>query len=152
MQENRPVVIPAPRFIACDPLSRVFSAGWKDYYFRAYGQADSERGYVYRCPICQKSFDHSEIDFLEGDHIWPYSMFGETSWENYQLICGSCNASKSNFLERQIRTALGTGDFRRLIIELLSQLREKGEIADTAQLCQLLGAEKGTRRVIGNGN
>src|SRR5262245_57806328 len=123
MPENRTVLIPPPQFIPCDPLSRFFPAGWKDYYFRAHGKPDSQRGYVYQCPACQRAFDHSEIDFLEGDHIWPYSMFGETSWENYQLICGSCNASKRNFLDREIRAALGTGDFRRLIIDQLRKLR-----------------------------
>jgi 5-methylcytosine-specific restriction endonuclease McrA len=139
MQDNRTALIPPPQFIPCDPLSRYFPAGWKDYYFRACGKPDLARGYVYYCPICQKGFDHSEIDFLEGDHIWPYSMFGETSWENYQLICGSCNASKTDFVEHQIRSALGAGDFRRLIVEQLGRLREKGLIADSALLRQLLG-------------
>lgn len=123
----------------CDPQCRLFPSGWKDYYFRAYGKPDSERVYLYQCPICQQGFDHNEMDLLEGDHIWPYSLFGETSWGNYQLICGSCNASKRNFLDREIRAALSDGDFRRLIIDHLNKLFQQGMIADNAQLRQLLG-------------
>lgn len=93
---------------------------------------------MYRCPMCQNDFDHSDIDFLEGDHIWPYSMFGETSWENYQLLCGSCNASKKNFMDREIRAALGGGDFRRLVLNYLRSLYEQQKIADIAQLRHLL--------------
>jgi hypothetical protein len=145
MPEDQAILIPAPRFIPCDPLGRIFPPGWKNCYFRAYGRSDPERGFVYRCPMCRKDFDHSDIDFLEGDHIWPYSMFGDTSWQNYQLLCGSCNASKKNFIDREIRAALGSGDFRGLVLDYLRKLFEQQKIADTDQLRNLLGVTADAR-------
>jgi 5-methylcytosine-specific restriction endonuclease McrA len=52
---------------------------------------------------------------LQGDHIWPWSLFGETSWQNYQLICGSCNLKKKDKIDNQIRIILGNGEFRNLV-------------------------------------
>lgn len=36
---------------------------------------------------------------LEDDHILPYSRGGESTLENHQLLCASCNKSKSNKIE-----------------------------------------------------
>jgi hypothetical protein len=93
----------------------------------------------YRCPICSKEYDHSSIDHLQGDHIWPYSLFGETSWENYQLICGKCNATKKNRLDNEIREVLGAGEFRSMVATFLRKQVQAGLITSDAVLESILG-------------
>lgn len=45
-----------------------------------------------RCAQCRSEQD------LHFDHIFPFSRGGRSSFENVQLLCGSCNRSKSNRL------------------------------------------------------
>ena len=45
------------------------------------------------CPICGKKFD---ITDMEADHITPWSLGGKTNPDNLQMICKSCNRTKSN--------------------------------------------------------
>lgn len=45
------------------------------------------------CPACGCSF---EIDEMEADHIVAWSLGGETSNENCQMLCKKCNREKSN--------------------------------------------------------
>src|SRR5437588_6921592 len=103
MPGDRKEIGGAPAYITCEPLARSFPAGWKDVWFRRQAAPDQHGAMIYRCPICARGFDHTMIDYLQGDHIWPYSLFGETAWTNYQLICGNCNAAKSNRLDTEIR-------------------------------------------------
>lgn len=56
---------------------------------------------------------------LEGDHVWPYSLFGASVWENYQLLCGGCNIQKSNRISIYLRDLLGGDDFRKSLQEFL---------------------------------
>lgn len=128
----------APLYINCDPLSRTFPAGWKDVWFRRQAIADEHGVVCYTCPLCSQRFDHRMIKYLQGDHIWPYSLFGETSWENYQLICGSCNAAKSNRLDKDIRELLGSGDFRRMVSVFLRKHVEAGSLSMDATLKAIL--------------
>jgi hypothetical protein len=79
------------------------------------------------------------IDYLHGDHIWPYSLFGETSWANYQLICGNCNAAKSNRLDSDVRKTLGGGAFRKGVIAFLRQQINDGSLSIDAVLTNILG-------------
>lgn len=44
------------------------------------------------CPICHKAFDY---EFMEGDHIIPWSKGGRTVKENCQMLCRECNRRKS---------------------------------------------------------
>ena len=44
------------------------------------------------CPHCQKHFD---IEFMEADHITPWSKGGRTVKENCQMLCQECNRRKS---------------------------------------------------------
>jgi 5-methylcytosine-specific restriction endonuclease McrA len=89
--------------------------------------------------MCANEFDHTAIGYLQGDHIWPYSLFGETSWENYQLICGACNAQKRDLLHRDLREALGSGEFRKLVARFLEDLISRGSLADHFVLRDLVG-------------
>lgn len=78
----------------CDPQARFFPLTWKETYFRLNFNADV-KGYI--CPICQNVFRGPRgFKLLKADHIYPYSKGGLTTWENLQLLCLSCNATKSN--------------------------------------------------------
>lgn len=44
------------------------------------------------CPHCHKHFD---IEFMEADHITPWSKGGRTIAENCQMLCQECNRRKS---------------------------------------------------------
>jgi 5-methylcytosine-specific restriction endonuclease McrA len=138
MSKNRKPLNCSSKYITCDsPLSRSFPDGWKDKVFRERGEYKGG-GFYYACPICGSEFDFSSIDYLEGDHIWPYSLFGETTWENYQLICGECNARKGNRLDVQIRKALGKGKFREIISTFLRERVSAGELVEDAILKNIL--------------
>ncbi len=95
--------------------------------FRLGGKKDDNLGGVYyTCPICEKKFDFRSFSELQGDHIWPYSLFGETTWENYQLICGKCNKQKGNHLDGDVHRVLGSGKFRELVSMFLQEKVETG--------------------------
>ena len=132
----------APAQLPCSPVARSFPAGWKDFCFRRRSVPDDQGLCVYRCPICRKCFDHTMISYLHGDHVWPYSLFGETTWENYQLICGDCNLSKSNRLENNIRRMLGTGAFRGQVIAFLNDQVTSGILESDAVLESIVGIHK----------
>ncbi|HEY8096695.1 MAG TPA: HNH endonuclease signature motif containing protein [Methylobacter sp.] len=110
--------------------------------FRLAGERDTEQGvFYYTCPICESKFDFRSIDHLQGDHVWPYSLFGETTWENYQLICGKCNKQKGNRLDVDVRRALGSGKFRKLVTKFLQEKVETGELTADAVIKSLLAAK-----------
>lgn len=44
------------------------------------------------CPLCKRELD---IEFMEGDHIIPWSKGGRTVVENCQMLCRECNRHKS---------------------------------------------------------
>jgi 5-methylcytosine-specific restriction endonuclease McrA len=143
MSKNRTDVGHCPKYIRCSPLSRTFPEGWKDIVFGRSGKADTEDGaFYYACPICGGKFDFSSIGDLEGDHIWPYSLFGETTWENYQLICGKCNAQKRDHLNVGIRKVLGSGEFRKSVTAFLQEKVEDGELPKDVVIKSILAAER----------
>ena len=43
------------------------------------------------CPMCHKEFD---FEFMDGDHIVPWSKGGRTVIENCQMLCHECNLHK----------------------------------------------------------
>ncbi len=45
------------------------------------------------CPNCGQHFD---IEFMEADHITPWSKGGRTIASNCQMLCQECNRRKSN--------------------------------------------------------
>ena len=99
-------------------------------------------GFYYTCPICEKKFDFRSFSELQGDHIWPYSLFGETTWENYQLICGKCNKQKGNHLDGDVHRVLGSGKFRELVSMFLQEKVETGELPKDAVMRSLLAAKR----------
>ena len=128
-----------PAYFESNSLSRDFPIAWRDVWFRRYSKAGDDGIYRYECPVCKTQFDHGNISYLQGDHIWPYSLCGDTSWGNYRLICGSCNASKSNFVDTVIRGSLGDGSFRRLVEQFLRELVAQGKLSEEKLLDDLLG-------------
>jgi len=79
------------------------------------------------------------ISYLHGDHVWPYSLFGETTWDNYQLICGDCNLNKSNRLDIDVRKALGADEFRQRVRDFLREQVDRGALAEDVVVRSLLG-------------
>jgi len=130
----------APKYITCDLLSRLFPPEWKDIYFRRFSKPGDHSIQTYECPLCGRPFTHEDIDQLHGHHIWPYSLFGETAWDNYQLICGSCNTAKGNRIEKDLRSMLGSGEFRSMVGSFLKIKVEEGAIDEDPIIRQLIEA------------
>lgn len=130
-----------PPIFACSPLARTFPPEWRDVWFRRRARADASGAVTYICPLCGRRFDHRQIDHLQGDHIWPYSLFGETTWSNYQLICGGCNAAKGNRLANDVRRVLGEGEFRGVVREFIRLRVESGDLATDPFVRQLLDVD-----------
>lgn len=79
----------------CDSDARIFPNDWKWAFYRLHGGI--KEGFF--CPICKRRFlGHGQQGFsgLHGDHVIPWSKGGKTTWNNLQLLCGSCNSKKSN--------------------------------------------------------
>lgn len=53
--------------------------------------------YNYECAYCGSEYD------LEIDHIYPYSKGGSDSFKNLQVLCRSCNRSKSDKIPFGVR-------------------------------------------------
>jgi 5-methylcytosine-specific restriction endonuclease McrA len=87
MTGERPSYLPP-----ADPTARTFPSSWRDAAVRQLFCA--ERGGV-ECPHCKRVFKRpAELRLLQADHIKAYVRGGVTSWENLQLLCFACNASK----------------------------------------------------------
>ncbi len=102
-----------------DPLNRDFPLSWKNTFFRRNAIIGPSGNLQFVCPLCQKAFTHKDIDSMHGDHIWPWSLFGDSSWQNYRLLCGECNMSRGNRLNVVIRKCLGSGEFRKILQEFI---------------------------------
>ncbi|WP_041282688.1 HNH endonuclease [Desulfohalobium retbaense] len=82
-------------FSKCAPEHPIFPVDWKEALFRQLG--GPKEGYI--CPICKRRFSGPEgFKQLEGDHIIPRAKGGKTTWDNFQLLCISCNRRKSKNL------------------------------------------------------
>lgn len=145
MQEDRNELDPPPSHFPCDPRARQFPVAWRDTRFRRRAVLCEDGKVRYECPICHKQFDHSDIEFLQGDHVWPYSLFGDSSWANYQLICGSCNARKRDFIDSAIRDVLGGGQFRKLVCEYLRQAASTGNLDQSEMTALMLDRDSAER-------
>ncbi len=77
----------------CDPYIRTFPESWKTAYWRLHGSTIEEG---YECPLCKRKFKaHRGFSELHADHKLAFINGGLTTWENLQLLCGSCNLKKS---------------------------------------------------------
>ncbi|MXV79690.1 MAG: HNH endonuclease [Chloroflexi bacterium] len=47
-----------------------------------------------RCPGCLRTFCQEYLDLMDVDHIVPKQNGGLHTWDNVQLLCRTCNASK----------------------------------------------------------
>ena len=119
--------------MSCNPTARIFPKHLKSTFFRR-ALSGTGKDY-YECPICKKHFDHTLVDScLVGDHIWPYSLMGETSEENYQLLCGACNVRKKDFINNEVRKVLGDGSFREMAFNHLAEHLDKMNIPHNMRL------------------
>ncbi len=63
---------------------------------RAFDEDDKTTAYNSqdgKCNKCKKPF---HIDYMQGDHIKPWSKGGKTEHDNLQMLCTPCNQSKSD--------------------------------------------------------
>lgn len=75
-----------------EPTVRLYPASWRDAAVRA--SFSTALGGV-ACCACKRVFRRpSELRLLQADHIVSYARGGLTTWENLQLLCFGCNASK----------------------------------------------------------
>jgi hypothetical protein len=126
------------QWFPCKPSDRDFPRQWAAYVFREESKPQDDGISRYSCPLCGVLFDHTQLESLAGDHIWPFSLFGDTTSSNYQLICATCNKQKSNAVDVDIRRVLGSGEFRRLVCEFLRLQLAQGQIADSPYLKNIL--------------
>lgn len=63
---------------------------------RAFVKQDKMAAYSKQNGICPVCGEHFEYDEMEGDHIKPWSRGGQTTPDNCQMLCKSCNAKKTD--------------------------------------------------------
>ncbi|MBU3806643.1 MAG: HNH endonuclease [Candidatus Fournierella pullistercoris] len=63
---------------------------------RAFDKRDKLAAYSQQNGICSLCRKHFEFDEMEGDHIIPWSKGGQTTPDNCQMLCKSCNAKKTD--------------------------------------------------------
>lgn len=68
----------------------------KHLSIRAFSTAMKKSAYERQQGICPKCGKHFEFDEMQGDHIKPWVKGGRTTAENCQMLCQTCNATKSD--------------------------------------------------------
>lgn len=68
----------------------------KHLNIRSFTQQMKREAYEKQAGICYVCNEHFEINEMEGDHITPWSEGGSTLADNCQMLCISCNRTKSN--------------------------------------------------------
>ena len=63
---------------------------------RAFTESQKRKAYEVQNGICMICHNHFDFEQMEGDHIIPWCDGGKTSTENCQMLCKSCNRTKSN--------------------------------------------------------
>lgn len=63
---------------------------------RVFDKRDKMASYSRQNGICPVCGEHFEYDEMEGDHIKPWSKGGQTTPDNCQMLCKSCNAKKTD--------------------------------------------------------
>ncbi|WP_029512924.1 HNH endonuclease family protein [Mycoplasmopsis iners] len=73
--------------------NRLFSDDIKRELFDESEKALKDNKEAVKCNTCKQYFYYED---LQVDHIHPWSKGGSTTKDNAQLLCGTCNRSKSN--------------------------------------------------------
>lgn len=63
---------------------------------RAFSESMKRKKYEEQGGICPHCSENFELDYMEGDHITPWSEGGKTEDGNLQMLCKECNRRKSN--------------------------------------------------------
>ena len=74
----------------------VFDGNEKRLHIRAFLERDKQTAYERQKGICAVCGKHFDIGDMEADHITPWSLGGKTTAENCQMLCKTCNRTKSN--------------------------------------------------------
>lgn len=74
----------------------VFDGNEKHLKIRVFSDKDKRRKYEEQAGICPMCGKHFELEEMQGDHIMPWAKGGHTVYSNLQMLCRSCNASKSD--------------------------------------------------------
>lgn|GEM_PF-1843926 len=61
---------------------------------RLFDRATVRRAWIRQDKVCGLCARELPFDLMQGDHIIPWSMGGQTTLENCQALCGSCNLRK----------------------------------------------------------
>ena len=67
----------------------------KHLNIRAFSENMKREAYERQSGICAKCGQHFDFEEMEGDHITPWREGGKTISENCQMLCKSCNRTKS---------------------------------------------------------
>lgn len=74
----------------------VLSGNEKCLNIRAFTESQKRQAYEKQNGICSICHKHFNFEQMEGDHITPWSEGGKTFAENCQMLCKTCNRTKSN--------------------------------------------------------
>jgi hypothetical protein len=75
--------------------SYVLTRNEKYLSIRTFSESQKRESYERQKGICPACGKHFEIQEMEADHIIPWHLGGKTVAENCQMLCKSCNRTKS---------------------------------------------------------
>jgi hypothetical protein len=74
----------------------IFTGDERKLNIRSFSLSQKREVYEKQNGICPHCKEHFEIDEMEADHITPWSKGGKTVLENCQMLCLTCNRTKSD--------------------------------------------------------
>lgn len=74
----------------------VLTGEQKHLSIRAFTASQKREAFERQNGVCPKCTETFELAGMEADHIEPWSLGGKTITENCQMLCKSCNRTKSN--------------------------------------------------------
>ena len=73
----------------------VLTGDEKHLNIRAFTENQKREAYEKQKGICANCGKHFEFNEMEADHITPWHLGGKTNSDNCQMLCKSCNRTKS---------------------------------------------------------